>query len=170
MSLLRPIRPYHFQADLIWWDGRFNAAMMTRPRFMRPCKSSSLDYRSLLDMSCLVKNKNWLCVPVLIGRHKLGPNKHGQFVAMVRTLKGKCHEFENSYNGIQVIDLKNLGLPEHIFIPFWCHFHVLIIKKHAVVVSHLTVTLQMMSNSWRSLREWWVTGADQHRWSLLTYP
>jgi hypothetical protein len=33
-------------------------------------------------------------------------------------LKGWCHEFENSYNGIQVIDLKNLGLPEHIFIPF----------------------------------------------------
>jgi hypothetical protein len=88
MSLPRPIRPYHFQTDLIWCDGRFNAAMMTRPRFMRPCKSSSLDYRSLLDMSCLVKNKNGLCVPVLIGRHKLGPNKHGQFVLMFRTLKG----------------------------------------------------------------------------------
>jgi hypothetical protein len=25
MSLTRPIRPYHFQADLIWWDGPFNA-------------------------------------------------------------------------------------------------------------------------------------------------
>ncbi len=24
MSLPRPIRPYHFQADLIWWDGPFN--------------------------------------------------------------------------------------------------------------------------------------------------
>ncbi len=46
-----------------------------------------------------------------------------------------------------MIDLKNLGLPEPIFIPFSCHFHVLIIKKHGVVVSHLTVTLQMMSNS-----------------------
>ncbi len=23
MSLPRPIRPYHFQADLIWWDGPF---------------------------------------------------------------------------------------------------------------------------------------------------
>ncbi len=54
-------------------------------------------------------------------------------------------------------DLKNLGLPEHIFIPFWSHFHVLILKKHAVAVSHLTVTLQMMSNSCRSLCKWWVT-------------
>ncbi len=23
MSLTRPIRPYHFQTDLIWWDGPF---------------------------------------------------------------------------------------------------------------------------------------------------
>jgi hypothetical protein len=23
MSLPRPIHPYHFQADLIWWDGLF---------------------------------------------------------------------------------------------------------------------------------------------------
>ncbi len=23
MSLPRPIRPYYFQADLIWWDGPF---------------------------------------------------------------------------------------------------------------------------------------------------
>jgi hypothetical protein len=27
MSLPRPIRPYHFQADLIWWDGPFNEIM-----------------------------------------------------------------------------------------------------------------------------------------------
>jgi hypothetical protein len=26
------------------------------------------------------------CVPVLFGPHKLGPNKHGQFVLMVKTL------------------------------------------------------------------------------------
>jgi hypothetical protein len=42
----------------------------------------------------------------------------------VRSLKGQCHEFEDSYNGIQVIDLKNLGLPEHNFysllMPFSC--------------------------------------------------
>ncbi len=25
MSLPRPIRPDHFQADLIWWDGPFKA-------------------------------------------------------------------------------------------------------------------------------------------------
>jgi hypothetical protein len=42
-------------------------------------------------------------------------------------------------------------------------------KKHSVAVSHLTVILQMMSNSRISLCEWWVTAADQHHWSLLTY-
>ncbi len=61
-------------------------AMTTRPHFMRPCKSSSLGYRSLFDMSHLVKNKNGICVFVLIGPHKLGPKKHGQFVPMVKTL------------------------------------------------------------------------------------
>jgi hypothetical protein len=59
--------------------------MTTRPSFMCPCKSSSL-YRSLFDMSRPVKNKNGLCVPVLIGPHKLGPNKHGQFFPMIKTL------------------------------------------------------------------------------------
>jgi hypothetical protein len=62
-------------------------AMTTRPRFMRPCKSSSLDYRSLLDTSRVVKNENGLCVPVLIGPYKWGLNKHGQLVPMVNTLK-----------------------------------------------------------------------------------
>jgi hypothetical protein len=42
-------------------------AMTTCPRFMRPCKSLSLDYRSLFNTSRLVKYKNGLCVPVLIG-------------------------------------------------------------------------------------------------------
>jgi hypothetical protein len=27
MSLPRPIRPYDFQADLIWWDGPFNGKL-----------------------------------------------------------------------------------------------------------------------------------------------
>jgi hypothetical protein len=45
-------------------------AMTTRPRFMRPCKSSSLDYRSLHDTSQLVNNENGFCVPVLIGSYK----------------------------------------------------------------------------------------------------
>jgi hypothetical protein len=58
-------------------------AMTTHPRFMRPCKSTSLDYRSLFDSSRLVKNKNGLCVPVLIGPHKSEPDKHGQFVPVV---------------------------------------------------------------------------------------
>jgi hypothetical protein len=61
-------------------------AMTIRTRFMRPCKSSSLDYRFLFNMSRLVKNKNGICVPVLIGPLKLGPNKHGQYVPMVKTL------------------------------------------------------------------------------------
>ncbi len=61
--------------------------MTTRPRFMRPCKSSPLDYRSLLDMSRVVKNENGFCVPVLIGPYKWGLNEHGQLVPMVNTLK-----------------------------------------------------------------------------------
>jgi hypothetical protein len=48
-------------------------------------------------------------------------------------------------------DQKNLGLPEHIFIAFLCHFHVLICKKQALPVSHLTVTLLMRSNNRRSV-------------------
>ncbi len=30
MSLPRPIRPYHFQADLIWWDGPFKSHMVVK--------------------------------------------------------------------------------------------------------------------------------------------
>jgi hypothetical protein len=30
---------------------------------------------------------------------------------------------------------------------FLCHFHVLILKKQALAVSHFTITLQMMSNN-----------------------
>ncbi len=53
-------------------------AMTKRPHFMRPCKSSSLDYRSLFDTSCLVKNKNGFCGPILIGPQNLVPNKHSR--------------------------------------------------------------------------------------------
>ncbi len=49
-----------------------------------------------------------------------------------------------------MIDLKNVELAEHIFSPFLCHFHVLIQKMPALAVSHLTVTLRMMSNNQRS--------------------
>ncbi len=49
-----------------------------------------------------------------------------------------------------MLDLKNVGLLEHIFIPFWRHFHVLIPKMRALAVSHLTITLQMISNNRRS--------------------
>jgi hypothetical protein len=62
-------------------------AMTMRPRFMRPCKSSSLDYRSLLNTSQVVKNENGFCVPVLIGPYKWGLNEHRQLVPMVNTLK-----------------------------------------------------------------------------------
>jgi hypothetical protein len=48
-------------------------------------------------------------------------------------------------------DQKNLELPELIFIAFLCHFHVLIIKKQALVVSLLRVTLRLMSNNRRSV-------------------
>jgi hypothetical protein len=48
-------------------------------------------------------------------------------------------------------DQKNLGLLEHIFIAFRCHLHVLICKKQALSVSHLTVTLRMMSSNRRSV-------------------
>jgi hypothetical protein len=48
-------------------------------------------------------------------------------------------------------DQKNLGLPEHIFIAFLCHFHVIICKQQALSVSHLIVTLRMMSNNCRSV-------------------
>jgi hypothetical protein len=43
-------------------------------------------------------------------------------------LKGQCHEIENRYNGFYVIGLRKVGLPEHIFSPFCCHFHFLIKK------------------------------------------
>jgi hypothetical protein len=36
----------------------------------------------------------------------------------LKLLKGYCHESENRYNGFQVIDLKNVGLPDHIFSHF----------------------------------------------------
>ncbi len=63
----------------------------------------------------------------------------------------KCHESENDYNRFKMIDLKNLGLLEHILTAYWCHFHVLPLKKHALAVSDFTVTLQMMSDSRRQL-------------------
>jgi hypothetical protein len=46
-------------------------------------------------------------------------------------------------------DPKNLGLPEHICLAFLCHFHVLICKKEALSVYHLTITLRMMNNNRR---------------------
>jgi hypothetical protein len=45
-----------------------------------------------------------------------------------------------------VLDLKNLRLPVHIYRYFRVSFHDLLKKKQAAAVSHLTVTLQMMSN------------------------
>ena len=59
-----------------------------------------------------------------------------------KQLKGQYHEIENVYNGFQQIDQKNLVLPKQILNSFLCHFHVLIIKKHALAVYHLTVTLR----------------------------
>jgi hypothetical protein len=47
-------------------------------------------------------------------------------------------------------DQKNFELPELIWNAFCCHFHVLNLKKHALSLSHLTVTLWLMSNNCRS--------------------
>jgi hypothetical protein len=49
-----------------------------------------------------------------------------------------------------VIDLKKLGLPEHIFRYFRVSFHDLLLKIQAAAVSHGAVTLRMMSNNHRS--------------------
>ncbi len=49
-----------------------------------------------------------------------------------------------------MIDLKNLGLPEHIFRYFRVSFHDLLLKTQAAGVSHEAVTLRMMSNNHRS--------------------
>jgi hypothetical protein len=46
-----------------------------------------------------------------------------------------------------VIDLKNLGLPDHIFRYFRVSFHDLLCKNLAAAVSHQAVTLRMMSNN-----------------------
>ncbi len=47
-------------------------------------------------------------------------------------------------------DQKNLGLPGHILMLYEA-INVLILKKRALLVSHLTVTLRMMSNNRRSV-------------------
>jgi hypothetical protein len=49
-----------------------------------------------------------------------------------------------------MIDLKNLGLPEHIFRYFRVSFHDLLLKNLAAAVSHEAVTLQMTNNNRRS--------------------
>jgi hypothetical protein len=38
-----------------------------------------------------------------------------QDIYLTIILKGYCHKIEDGYAGFQVLDLKNLGLPEHIF-------------------------------------------------------
>jgi hypothetical protein len=48
-----------------------------------------------------------------------------------------------------VIDLKNLGLPEHIFRYFSVSFHDLLFKNQAAAVSYEAVTLRMMSYNHR---------------------
>jgi hypothetical protein len=45
-----------------------------------------------------------------------------------------------------VIDLKNLGLPEHIYRYFRVSFHDLLFKNQTATVSHEAVTLQMVIN------------------------
>ncbi len=45
-----------------------------------------------------------------------------------------------------MIDLKNLGLPEHIYRYFRVSFHDLLFKNQTATVSHEAVTLQMVIN------------------------
>ncbi len=65
------------------------------------------------------------------------------------SLKGIRHEIENGYKEFLVIDQKNLGLLQHIFILFWYHFNIWVLKKDALAASHLKVTLQTISDSRR---------------------
>jgi hypothetical protein len=48
------------------------------------------------------------------------------------------------------MDLKSLGLPEHIFDPLGSFFHVFFKKIRILSVSHLIPILRMMSDSRRS--------------------
>jgi hypothetical protein len=48
-----------------------------------------------------------------------------------------------------MLDLKNLGLPEHTFRYFRVSFHDLLLKNQVAAVSHSAVTLQMISNNRR---------------------
>jgi hypothetical protein len=45
------------------------------------------------------------------------------------------------------MDMRKLGLTEHMFNPLWHHFQGLIIKKCGFAVPHLIVTLRMMSDN-----------------------
>jgi hypothetical protein len=47
------------------------------------------------------------------------------------SLKEYCHKIEDRYTRFQVIDLKNLGLLEHIFRHFRVSFHDLLFKNQA---------------------------------------
>jgi hypothetical protein len=47
-----------------------------------------------------------------------------------------CHEIEDGYTGLQVIEPKNLGLPEHIYRYFRVSFHDLLLKNQAAAVSY----------------------------------
>ncbi len=65
------------------------------------------------------------------------------------SLKGLCHEIENWYNGFQVLDLNNVGLPEHMYFCFNAIFTFTFLNS--MLWRYLvTVTLWMMSNNRRS--------------------
>jgi hypothetical protein len=49
-----------------------------------------------------------------------------------------------------MLDLKNLGLPKHIFRYLRVSFHNLLLKNQPTAVSHEAVTLRMMSKNRRS--------------------
>jgi hypothetical protein len=50
---------------------------------------------------------------------------------LLNILKGLCHEIEDGYTGFQVLDLKNLGQPEHNFRYLRVSFYDLLFKNQA---------------------------------------
>jgi hypothetical protein len=78
------------------------------------------------------------------------PSQMSYIYPFSKRIGKQCYEIEESYNVFQVIDLKSLELPEHMFHSFLRHFRVLISKKYVLAVSHSTVTLGILTDSQRS--------------------
>ncbi len=69
-----------------------------------------------------------------------------------RSLQGQCHMIEIWVTWFQLMTYyqKNLFFCQSLFNSFLCLFYVLILTWHVLAVSHLTVTLGMMSDNCRA--------------------